>query len=95
MVDYWIGECTAYYNRTWSSYKAGFGDASGGNWIGDSIVDYSRTWSSYKAGFGDASGDNWFGKCTVNYITERGVPTRLDLVMPPEITGSVNIQLTI
>ena len=23
--DYWIGECTVNYNRTWSSYKAGFG----------------------------------------------------------------------
>ena len=31
----------------------------------------------------------------VNYITERGAPARLDLVMPLEITGSASVQLTI
>ena len=54
-----------------------------------------RTWSSYKAGFSDAAGDNWIGECTLYSITDRGAPTRLDLVMPPEITGSVRVHLTI
>ena len=38
-------------------------------------------------------GDNWIGECTISYITERGAPTRLDLVMPPDINGSVSVQL--
>ena len=30
------------YNRTWGSYKAGFGDASGDNWIGECTVNYIK-----------------------------------------------------
>ena len=28
------------YNRSWGSYKAGFGDAAGDNWIGESTLNY-------------------------------------------------------